>query len=98
MAGAVVAPQQQGLYLHAQEKPGPESILYLRVDDIRAAYDTLLARGDSESRVYFARVSGFATASALPDFFDGAAAAGFVAACGGFLRRSSSGENIAVYL
>ena len=33
------------LYLHAQEKPGPESILYLRVDDIRAAYDTLRARG-----------------------------------------------------
>src|SRR5262252_10329622 len=33
------------LYLHAQEKHGPESILYLRVDDIRAAYDTLRARG-----------------------------------------------------
>ena len=33
------------LYLHAQEKPAPESILYLRVDDIRAAYDTLRARG-----------------------------------------------------
>jgi len=33
------------LYLHAQEKPGPESILYLRVDDIRTAYDTLQARG-----------------------------------------------------
>ena len=33
------------LYLHAQEKPGPESILYLRVADIRAAYDTLRARG-----------------------------------------------------
>jgi catechol 2,3-dioxygenase-like lactoylglutathione lyase family enzyme len=33
------------LYLHAQEKPAPESILYLRVEDIRAAYDTLRARG-----------------------------------------------------
>jgi catechol 2,3-dioxygenase-like lactoylglutathione lyase family enzyme len=33
------------LYLHAQEKPAAESILYLRVDDIRAAYDTLRARG-----------------------------------------------------
>jgi len=33
------------LYLHAQEKPAPESILYLRVDDIRAAYDTLRGRG-----------------------------------------------------
>ena len=33
------------LYLHAHEKPGPESILSLRVDDIRAAYDTLRARG-----------------------------------------------------
>ena len=33
------------LYLHAQEKPGPESILYLRVEDIHAAYDTLRARG-----------------------------------------------------
>jgi len=33
------------LYLHAQEKPGAESILYLRVADIRAAYDTLRARG-----------------------------------------------------
>jgi catechol 2,3-dioxygenase-like lactoylglutathione lyase family enzyme len=33
------------LYLHAQQKPAPESILYLRVDDIRAAYDTLRARG-----------------------------------------------------
>ena len=33
------------LYLLAQEKPGPESILYLRADDIRAAYDTLRARG-----------------------------------------------------
>ena len=62
------------------------------------ARDSSQACGDSESRVYFARVSGFATASALPDFFDGAAAAGFFAAWGGFLRRSSSGENIAVYL
>jgi DNA-binding CsgD family transcriptional regulator/catechol 2,3-dioxygenase-like lactoylglutathione lyase family enzyme len=33
------------LYLQQQEKPGPESVLYLRVDDIRAAYDTLRARG-----------------------------------------------------
>ena len=33
------------LYLHEQEKPGLESILYLRVDDIRAAYDTLRACG-----------------------------------------------------
>ncbi|MGN6453419.1 MAG: VOC family protein [Steroidobacteraceae bacterium] len=33
------------LYLHAQEKPVPESILYLRVEDIRAAYDTLRSRG-----------------------------------------------------
>lgn len=33
------------LYLHAQEKPAPESILYLRVDDIRAAYEELRARG-----------------------------------------------------
>ena len=33
------------LYLHAHEKPGPESILYLRVEDIRAAHDTLRARG-----------------------------------------------------
>ena len=33
------------LYLHAQEKPAPESILYLRVDDIRSAYETLRARG-----------------------------------------------------
>ncbi len=32
------------LYLTAQEEPGPESILYLRVDDIRAAYDALRAR------------------------------------------------------
>jgi len=33
------------LYLHAHEKPGAESILYLRVEDIRAAYDALRARG-----------------------------------------------------
>lgn len=33
------------LYLQVQEKPVPESILYLRVDDIRCAYDTLRARG-----------------------------------------------------
>jgi DNA-binding CsgD family transcriptional regulator/catechol 2,3-dioxygenase-like lactoylglutathione lyase family enzyme len=33
------------LYLHAQPKPAAESILYLRVDDIRAAYDTLRGRG-----------------------------------------------------
>jgi DNA-binding CsgD family transcriptional regulator/catechol 2,3-dioxygenase-like lactoylglutathione lyase family enzyme len=33
------------LYLQAQETPVAESILYLRVDDIRAAYDTLRARG-----------------------------------------------------
>ena len=33
------------LYLHAQQKPAPESILYLRVEDIRAAYDTLRSRG-----------------------------------------------------
>lgn len=33
------------LYLQAQEKPGPESVLYLRVADIRAAHDTLSARG-----------------------------------------------------
>lgn len=33
------------LYLQVQEKPAPESILYLRVDDIRSAYDTLRARG-----------------------------------------------------
>jgi DNA-binding CsgD family transcriptional regulator/catechol 2,3-dioxygenase-like lactoylglutathione lyase family enzyme len=32
------------LYLQVQEKPGPESILYLRVEDMRAAYDTLSAR------------------------------------------------------
>ena len=33
------------LYLQAQETPGPESILYLRVDDIRAAHEALAARG-----------------------------------------------------
>jgi DNA-binding CsgD family transcriptional regulator/catechol 2,3-dioxygenase-like lactoylglutathione lyase family enzyme len=33
------------LYLSATEKPGPESILYLRVEDIRTAYETLCARG-----------------------------------------------------
>jgi DNA-binding CsgD family transcriptional regulator/catechol 2,3-dioxygenase-like lactoylglutathione lyase family enzyme len=33
------------LYLNAQEKPGPESILYLRVADIRTAYDLLRSRG-----------------------------------------------------
>ena len=33
------------LYLNAQEKPGPESILYLKVEDIRAAYEALRARG-----------------------------------------------------
>jgi len=33
------------LYLHAQEKPGAESILHLRVDDIRGAYETLCSRG-----------------------------------------------------
>ena len=33
------------LYLHAQEKPAAESILYLRVADIRSAYDALRARG-----------------------------------------------------
>jgi DNA-binding CsgD family transcriptional regulator/catechol 2,3-dioxygenase-like lactoylglutathione lyase family enzyme len=33
------------LYLQAQPDPGPESGLYLRVPDIRAAYDTLSARG-----------------------------------------------------
>jgi DNA-binding CsgD family transcriptional regulator/catechol 2,3-dioxygenase-like lactoylglutathione lyase family enzyme len=33
------------LYLSAQESPAPESILYLRVEDIRAAYDALRARG-----------------------------------------------------
>lgn len=33
------------LYLQATETPGAESILYLRVEDIRAAYDELRARG-----------------------------------------------------
>jgi DNA-binding CsgD family transcriptional regulator/catechol 2,3-dioxygenase-like lactoylglutathione lyase family enzyme len=33
------------LYLHAQEKPGAESILYLRVADVRSAYEALRARG-----------------------------------------------------
>ena len=33
------------LYLTAQEKPGPESILYLRVADIRTAYEVLRSRG-----------------------------------------------------
>lgn len=33
------------LYLQAQEKPAPESVLYLRVEDIQAAYATLGARG-----------------------------------------------------
>jgi len=33
------------LYLSATDQPGPESILYLRVEDIRSAYDTLRARG-----------------------------------------------------
>jgi len=33
------------LYLSADAKPGPESILYLRVEDIRAAYEALCARG-----------------------------------------------------
>ena len=33
------------LYLSATDKPGPESILYLRVEDIRAAYDALRERG-----------------------------------------------------
>jgi DNA-binding CsgD family transcriptional regulator/catechol 2,3-dioxygenase-like lactoylglutathione lyase family enzyme len=33
------------LYLHAQEHPAPESILYLKVEDIRTAYETLRARG-----------------------------------------------------
>jgi len=33
------------LYLQAQEQPAPESILYLRVEDIRAAHDVLAARG-----------------------------------------------------
>ena len=33
------------LYLQAQANPAPESILYLRVEDIRAAYDALRERG-----------------------------------------------------
>jgi len=33
------------LYLSATDKPGPESILYLRVEDVRSAYETLRARG-----------------------------------------------------
>jgi predicted enzyme related to lactoylglutathione lyase len=33
------------LYLTVQEKPGPESILYLRVGDIRTAYAELQRRG-----------------------------------------------------
>jgi DNA-binding CsgD family transcriptional regulator/catechol 2,3-dioxygenase-like lactoylglutathione lyase family enzyme len=33
------------LYLSATDQPGPESILYLRVEDIRAAYELLRARG-----------------------------------------------------
>jgi catechol 2,3-dioxygenase-like lactoylglutathione lyase family enzyme len=33
------------LYLSATDKPGPESILYLRVADIRSAYELLRARG-----------------------------------------------------
>jgi catechol 2,3-dioxygenase-like lactoylglutathione lyase family enzyme len=33
------------LYLQAHDEPGPESILYLRVDDIRGAYETLSSRG-----------------------------------------------------
>jgi DNA-binding CsgD family transcriptional regulator/catechol 2,3-dioxygenase-like lactoylglutathione lyase family enzyme len=33
------------LYLSAEGQPGPESILYLRVEDIRAAYEALRARG-----------------------------------------------------
>ena len=33
------------LYLSAQEKSGPESILYLRVEDIRTAYELLRLRG-----------------------------------------------------
>jgi DNA-binding CsgD family transcriptional regulator/catechol 2,3-dioxygenase-like lactoylglutathione lyase family enzyme len=33
------------LFLSAQEKPGPESVLYLRVEDIRSAYEVLRARG-----------------------------------------------------
>jgi len=33
------------LYLSAQERPAPESILYLRVADIRTAYELLRSRG-----------------------------------------------------
>jgi len=33
------------LMLSAQEKPAPESILYLRVADVRTAYDLLRSRG-----------------------------------------------------
>lgn len=33
------------LYLSAEAKPGPESILYFRVNDIRSAYEALRARG-----------------------------------------------------
>ena len=33
------------LYLSAEPKPGPESILYFRVSDIRSAYEVLRARG-----------------------------------------------------
>jgi catechol 2,3-dioxygenase-like lactoylglutathione lyase family enzyme len=33
------------LYLTAQQPAGPESILYLRVEDIRAGYEALRARG-----------------------------------------------------
>ncbi|TLY49228.1 MAG: VOC family protein [Gammaproteobacteria bacterium] len=33
------------LMLSAQEKPAPESILYLRVEDIRTAYELLRSRG-----------------------------------------------------
>lgn len=33
------------LYLQATENPGPESILYLRVEDIRVAYEGLRSRG-----------------------------------------------------
>ena len=33
------------LYLQQEAEPKAESVLYLRVEDIRAAYDTLRARG-----------------------------------------------------
>jgi DNA-binding CsgD family transcriptional regulator/catechol 2,3-dioxygenase-like lactoylglutathione lyase family enzyme len=33
------------LYLNAQQQPAAESILYLRVEDIRSAYEALRARG-----------------------------------------------------